>query len=52
MLLGTLLGVIVVPGLYYAFGKLGEGRALIRDEEDFPLTEDDPVHTEGSEHHA
>jgi HAE1 family hydrophobic/amphiphilic exporter-1 len=52
MLLGTLLGVIVVPGLYYTFGKLGEGRALIRDEEDFPLTEDDPVHTEGSEHHA
>src|SRR5262249_23313472 len=40
MLLGTLFGVIVVPGLYYIFGKLAEGRKLIKDEDEVPLTED------------
>lgn len=40
MLLGTLFGVIIVPGLYYIFGSLAEGRKLIRDEDDMPLTED------------
>jgi hydrophobic/amphiphilic exporter-1 (mainly G- bacteria), HAE1 family len=40
MLLGTIFGVIVVPGLYYIFGTLAEGRQLIRDEHEEPLTED------------
>src|SRR5690606_33935758 len=40
MLLGTLLGVLVVPGLYYLFAKLAEGRHLIRDEDEVPLTEE------------
>ncbi len=40
MLLGTIFGVIVVPGLYYVFGKIAEGRALIKDEDELPLTED------------
>ncbi|MBS2014064.1 MAG: efflux RND transporter permease subunit [Deltaproteobacteria bacterium] len=40
MLLGTLFGVVVVPGLYYVFGSLADGRKLIRDEEDEPLSED------------
>lgn len=40
MLFGTIFGVIVVPGLYYIFGKLAEGRTLIRDEDENPLTED------------
>ena len=39
MLLGTLFGVIVVPGLYYVFGKMAEGRKLIQDENQTPLTE-------------
>ncbi|MBL8633257.1 MAG: efflux RND transporter permease subunit [Myxococcales bacterium] len=39
MLFGTLFGVILVPGLYYVFGKLAEGRTLIRNEEETPLTE-------------
>ncbi len=39
MLIGTLVGVMVIPGLYYVFGKMSEGRALIRDEEENPLTE-------------
>ncbi len=40
MLLGTLFGVIIVPGLYYIFANLAEGRQLIRDEDEVPLTED------------
>jgi HAE1 family hydrophobic/amphiphilic exporter-1 len=40
MLLGTILGVIIIPGLYYIFAKLAEGRQLIRDEYDRPLTEE------------
>jgi HAE1 family hydrophobic/amphiphilic exporter-1 len=40
MLFGTVFGVIVVPGLYYVFGKLAEGRKLIKDEGKDPLTED------------
>lgn len=40
MLFGTVFGVIVVPGLYYIFGSLAQGRQLIKDEEDSSLTED------------
>jgi HAE1 family hydrophobic/amphiphilic exporter-1 len=39
MLLGTLLGVLIVPGLYFVFGRLAENRKLIRDEHESPLTE-------------
>lgn len=40
MLLGTVFGVIVIPGLYYIFGTLADGRQLIRDEYDRPLSEE------------
>lgn len=40
MLFGTVFGVILVPGLYYIFGKLAENRTMIKDEEEGPLTED------------
>ncbi len=39
MLFGTVFGVIVIPGLYYLFAKIEEGRSLIRDEDHLPLTE-------------
>lgn len=39
MLFGTVFGVIIIPGLYYIFAKLADGRKLIRDEEDSPLSE-------------
>jgi HAE1 family hydrophobic/amphiphilic exporter-1 len=39
MLLGTVIGVLVIPGLYYLFGRMADGRALIRDEHDDPLSE-------------
>lgn len=40
MLLGTIFGVIIVPGLYFIFGTLQSGRQLIVDEDVNPLTED------------
>lgn len=39
MLFGTIFGVLVIPGLYYVFGKIIEGRSLIKDEQDRPLSE-------------
>jgi HAE1 family hydrophobic/amphiphilic exporter-1 len=40
MLFGTFFGVIIVPGLYFIFGTLAEGRKLIKDEDTNPLSED------------
>ncbi len=40
MLFGTIFGVIIVPGLYYIFGSLAEGRKLIQEEDDDSLSED------------
>ncbi len=40
MLFGTLFGVIIVPGLYFIFATISEGKSLIRDEGDEPLTEE------------
>ncbi|WOK07802.1 efflux RND transporter permease subunit [Imperialibacter roseus] len=48
MLFGTIFGVIIIPGLYYIFGKLADGRQLIRDEYDRPLSEE-PQHTHSKE---
>lgn len=39
MLLGTVFGVLIVPGLYYIFASMVEGKTLIRDEDEEPLTE-------------
>ena len=39
MVVGTVAGVIVIPGLYYIFAKMIEGKDLIRNEEHEPLTE-------------
>ncbi len=39
MLVGTVLGVLVIPGLYYLFGKIADGRKLLKDETDAPLSE-------------
>lgn len=40
MLLGTIFGVVVVPGLYYVFATIADGRHLIRNEDEVPLSED------------
>ena len=39
MLVGTVFGVMMVPGLYYIFGRIQEGRHLIKDEDENPLSE-------------
>jgi HAE1 family hydrophobic/amphiphilic exporter-1 len=39
MLFGTIFGVLIVPGLYYVFGTMIDGRKLINDESVVPLTE-------------
>lgn len=40
MLFGTLFGVIIIPGLYYIFANMAEGRQLLRNEYDRPLSEE------------
>jgi HAE1 family hydrophobic/amphiphilic exporter-1 len=50
MLLGTLIGVIVIPGLYYLFARISDGRQLLRDETARPLSEaDDGLHSDSQE---
>ncbi len=44
MLLGTIFGVIIIPGLYFIFGKMADGKQLIKDEYDRPLSEN-PTHS-------
>jgi HAE1 family hydrophobic/amphiphilic exporter-1 len=39
MLMGTVIGVLVIPGLYYIFAKIADGRKLLRDESDDPISE-------------
>jgi len=39
MLVGTLIGVMVIPGLYYLFGRMADKRYLLKDEADEPVTE-------------
>ena len=39
MLFGTIFGVILIPGLYYIFAKIEQGKSLIKNEEFKPLTE-------------
>ncbi|RYE25570.1 MAG: efflux RND transporter permease subunit [Sphingobacteriales bacterium] len=40
MLLGTVFGVIIIPGLYYIFGTMASKHKFIKDEEENPLTEE------------
>jgi HAE1 family hydrophobic/amphiphilic exporter-1 len=40
MLIGTVFGVLVIPGLYYVFARISEKNILVRNEEENPLTEE------------
>ncbi|MET6989954.1 efflux RND transporter permease subunit [Sediminicola arcticus] len=40
MLIGTIFGVIIIPGLYYFFGKMAEGRSLIKGESNESVSEE------------
>ena len=44
MLVGTLIGVLVIPGLYYLFGTMADKGKLIQDSEDEPLSESISAH--------
>ncbi len=55
MVMGTVIGVLVIPGLYYLFGRIADGRKLLNDESDQPLTErfeHTSEHTATSSEHA
>lgn len=39
MLFGTVFGVILIPGLYYLFATMMEGKTLVKNEDFAPLTE-------------
>jgi HAE1 family hydrophobic/amphiphilic exporter-1 len=40
MLIGTVFGVVIIPGLYYIFARIAEKKILVKDEEENPLTEE------------
>ncbi|MFT3793741.1 efflux RND transporter permease subunit [Flavobacterium sp.] len=40
MLVGTVFGVLIIPGLYYIFGRIAEKHKLVKKEEENPLTEE------------
>ncbi|RMG83935.1 MAG: efflux RND transporter permease subunit [Bacteroidetes bacterium] len=40
MIIGTVIGVLFIPGLFYIFGKMADGRKLLKDETDEPVSEE------------
>ncbi|MFN8261737.1 MAG: efflux RND transporter permease subunit [Chitinophagales bacterium] len=40
MLLGTVFGVLIIPGLYFVFGSISARNQLTKNEEENPLTEE------------
>ena len=40
MVFGTVFGVLIIPGLYVIFAKIADGKKLIKNEDESPLTED------------
>lgn len=40
MLIGTVCGVLLIPGLYYIFARIAERIKLVKKEEENPLTEE------------
>jgi HAE1 family hydrophobic/amphiphilic exporter-1 len=50
MLLGTVVGVVIIPGLYFLFATMSDGKKLLCDEVNEPLSETFE-HTEPFEEH-
>jgi HAE1 family hydrophobic/amphiphilic exporter-1 len=46
MLIGTICGVLIIPGLYYIFGRISEKTKFVKNEEENPLTEEFDTHHE------
>ncbi|MEC3965859.1 efflux RND transporter permease subunit [Flagellimonas halotolerans] len=40
MIIGTIFGVLLIPGLYYIFAKMADGKSLIKDQHDEPMSEE------------
>jgi HAE1 family hydrophobic/amphiphilic exporter-1 len=40
MLIGTICGVLLIPGLYYLFAKMIENKPIVEDQYENPLTEE------------
>lgn len=40
MVIGTIFGVLLIPGLYYIFAKMADGKSLIKDQHDEPMSEE------------
>ena len=40
MLLGTVIGVLLIPGLYYVFGSIAEKVKMMKKQEESPLSEE------------
>lgn len=40
MIVGTVCGVLIIPGLYYIFGRIAEKHQLVKHEDENPLTEE------------
>ncbi|SEM25710.1 hydrophobic/amphiphilic exporter-1, HAE1 family [bacterium A37T11] len=40
MLIGTIFGVLIIPGLYFIFGTIAAKHKLVNEEDDDPFTED------------
>lgn len=40
MIAGTLLGVIVIPGLYYVFASISQHYTIVKNETEMPVTEE------------
>jgi HAE1 family hydrophobic/amphiphilic exporter-1 len=51
MLVGTVIGVLIIPGLYYLFARLSGDSKLLQDEVDQPLSEIVEGHGDVVEHH-
>ncbi|SMC75475.1 efflux RND transporter permease subunit [Cellulophaga tyrosinoxydans] len=47
MLIGTIFGVLVIPGLYFIFANLADGRGLIKGEATEPVSEELIRNSEG-----
>lgn len=50
MLIGTIFGLMIIPGLYYIFGTLAEKSKLARYEEENPLTEQTEPYQHDNKH--
>ena len=52
MVFGTVFGVLIIPGLYYIFGKISEKNIMVADENENPLTEEIDSHIEKIEEYV